>query len=160
MKGYPRWFLPTLVATLLLILVSGLLLAPTTLMMRAELMVVWRLPGAVRMVMAALHAVGGFAAMLLIGAVWSVHMRSGWRRYKHRASGLTLAMMLVVLCSSAVAIYYLVDEKLAAFTALLHLAVGMGLAVQFAWHWVRGRRSHRQREHAFAAPARQQLPSH
>lgn len=150
MKGYPRWFLPTLVGTLLLILVSGLLLAPTTLLMHAELMLAWRLPAATRMTMAALHAVGGFAGMLLIGAVWSVHMRSGWRRQKHRASGLALALMLLVLCASAVAIYYLVDEMLAALTALLHLAVGIALVLQFGWHWARGRRSHRQ--HATSLP--------
>jgi hypothetical protein len=154
MKGYPRWFLPTLIGTLLLILVSGLLLAPTTLLMRAELALAWRLPPNIRMTMAALHAVGGFAAMLLIGAVWSVHMRSGWRRQKHRASGLTLALMLLILCTSAVAIYYLVDEMLAALTAFLHLAVGMALVFQLGWHWARGRRSHSQRETAFGAAHR------
>lgn len=166
MKGYPRWFLATLVGTLLMILVSGLLLAPTTLMMRAEVMVMWRLPGAARVATVALHTAAGFAAMLLIGAVWSVHMRSGWRRRKHRASGLTLALGLVVLCASAVAIFYLADEALGAMAALLHLAVGIGLVGQFGWHWVRGRRSHRQHSPSFSAvhihppSSRFQQPSH
>ncbi|MES2318467.1 MAG: hypothetical protein V4631_13340 [Pseudomonadota bacterium] len=144
MKGYPRWFLATLVGTLLVILASGLLLAPTTLMTRADVDVAWRLPAAARVTMAALHTAAGLATMLLIGALWSVHMRSGWRRRKHRASGLTLALALLMLGASAVALFYAADDTLGALAALVHLAVGLGLIGQFCWHWARGRRSHRQ----------------
>lgn len=159
MKGYPRWFLPTLVGTLLMILLSGLLLAPSTLMMRAEIMVMWRLPGAARVAIAALHTLAGFMAMLLIGAVWSVHMRSGWRRRKHRASGLALALGLVLLCASAVAIFYLADETLGMLAALLHLAAGLVLVAQFGWHWAHGRRSHRQHASSLTAVP-DHAPSH
>lgn len=151
MKGYPRWFLASLLGTLVLLLASGLLLAPTTLMMRAELMLAWRLPGAARVAVVALHTAGGFAAMLLIGAVWSVHMRSGWRRGKHRASGLTLALVLLLLCVSGLAIFYLADEMLGATAAFLHLGVGLALAGQFGWHWARGRRS--RKGHAAPHPS-------
>lgn len=142
MKGYPRWFLPLLVVILSLILASGLLLAPTTMMMRADFAVTWRLPSDARLTIAAAHTVGGFSAMMLIGAIWGIHMRSGWRRRKQRASGLALALVLVGLCASAVAIFYVADETLGALAALLHLALGIVLVAQFGWHWVHGRRSH------------------
>lgn len=156
MKGYPRWFMPALIATLLIILISGLLLAPTTLMMRAELDVGWRLPAPARVACAALHTLSGFAAMLLVGAVWSVHMRSGWRRRKHRASGFFLTLLLLLLSASAVALFYLADETLGMLAALLHLVLGLGLVAQFGWHWARGRRRHHD---AHAMPIAYQPPS-
>lgn len=165
MKGYPRWFLLALVATLLAILASGLLLAPTTLTMRAEIDVAWRLPAAARLLVVALHTAAGFATLLLVGAIWSVHMRSGWRRRKHRASGLALALALVLLGASAVGIFYFADETLAAVAAFLHLALGIALVGQFGWHWARGRRSHRHHaapvaaEPAHASPLAFERPS-
>jgi hypothetical protein len=152
LKGYPRWFLPFLVATLLLLLASGLLLAPTTLLMRADIALEWRLPAPGRVGIAALHTVAGFAAMLLIGALWSVHMRSGWRRNRHRGSGLALALLLVLLCASAAAIFYLADETLGALAALLHLAAGIVLIAQFGWHWAKGRRSQQLQQASVATP--------
>jgi len=149
MKGYPYGFVPALVGTLLLMFVTGVLLAPTTLVLRAELALPWRLPGSGRVLTAALHAAGGFALMLLLGALWSVHMRSGWRRRQQRASGVLLGTLLLVLAASAVAVYYLGDEALGTAAALVHLGAGMALAGPFGWHWLHGRRARRQaRAHA------------
>lgn len=146
MKGYPRRFLSVLVAAMLLVLATGLLLAPTALAMRADIALPWRLPGGARVAVAALHAIGGFAMMALAGAIWSVHMRSGWRRRKHRGSGLTLAVALPALAASAIALYYAGDDGLGALAALLHLAVGVLLTGQFGWHWMRGQRSRQHRK--------------
>lgn len=159
MKGYPSWFLRTLVAALLLVFVTGLLLAPTTLALRGELDLPWRLPGAGRVPTAALHAAGSFALLLLIGALWSVHMRSGWRRRRQRASGLVLGLMLLLLAASAVAVYYLGDETLGAVCAFLHLGTGLALAVPFGWHWVHGRRVRRLAQ-LHAAGHRSPTPRH
>lgn len=159
MKGYPSWFVPVLVGALLLMFVTGLLLAPTTLAMRADIAMPWRLPGSGRVLTAALHAAGGFALLLLIGALWSVHMRSGWRRRRQRASGLVLGVMLLVPAGSAVGVYYLGDEALGTVSALVHLGTGLALAGPFGWHWVRGRRARRHahahaHQHLVAAPHR------
>ncbi|MDI1259659.1 hypothetical protein [Aquabacterium sp.] len=143
MKGYPKWFLRALAGVMLLAFVTGGLLAPTTLVLRANAEIA-RLPGSARVLMAALHAVGGFALALLMGALWSVHMRAGWRRRRQRASGLLLSMMILLLMITAVAIYYLGDEAWAATAAFVHLATGLALAGPFGWHWVKGRRARRE----------------
>lgn len=141
MKGYPNWFVRALVAALLLMFATGLLLAPTTLALRADLSIMtWRLPGAGRIAIAALHAAGGFALLLLVGALWAVHMRSGWRRHKLRTSGVILGSLLMLLTASAVALTYLGDESLGVAAALMHLGVGIALAGPFGSHWVHGRR--------------------
>jgi len=143
MKGYPKWFVPALIGTLLSMLVTGLLLAPTTLTLRTDLILPWRLSGSGRVVTAALHAAGGFALMLLVGALWSLHMRVGWRKRKQRASGLLVGVLLLTLAASAVAVYYLGDESTGAIAALFHLGAGLALVGPFGWHWVHGRRAAR-----------------
>jgi hypothetical protein len=143
MKGYPKWFVPGLTGTLALLFITGILLAPATLAMRAEIAVPWRLSESSRVLCAALHAAGGFALMLLTGALWSMHMRSGWRRGKQRASGLILSTVLLMLAASAVVIYYAGDERVGVAAALFHLAAGFILVCPFGWHWRRGRRASR-----------------
>ncbi|RZI83608.1 MAG: hypothetical protein EOP38_12075 [Rubrivivax sp.] len=143
MKGYPKWFIKALALVTLLVFITGGLLAPTTLVLRAEIDMV-RLPGSARVLSAALHAAGGFLMALFIGALWSVHMRSGWRRRRQRASGLLLGLMLTLLMVSAVGIYYLGEETLGNAAAFIHLGTGVALAGPFGWHWVRGRRARRQ----------------
>lgn len=145
MIGYPRWFVPALLAAMLLMLLTGVLLAPTTLALRLDWAVSWRLPGAARVLTAALHAAGGFALLLQMGALWSMHMRSGWRRRQQRASGLLLGLLLLGLALTALGVYYAGDESLGTAAALLHLGLGALLAVPFGWHWMHGRRAVRAR---------------
>lgn len=156
MKGYPRWFVPALLSALLLMFATGLLLAPGTLTQHTGIEIPWRLPATARVWLAALHAAGGFALMLLLGALWSVHMRAGWRRRQQRASGLLLGLMMLLLAISAVAIYYLGDEALGSTAALLHLANGIALAAPFGWHWLRGRRTRSQALEGARQPIRRQ----
>jgi hypothetical protein len=135
MKGYPRWTLPTLLWTTGAILATGLLLAPGTLVTRGDIDLAWMLPSNGRLVTAALHATAGFMIMLLVGALWSIHMRAGWRKGRHRVSGLTLALLMPALALSAVGVYYFGDETWAAISAFIHLGLGVALAAVFGWHW-------------------------
>lgn len=141
MKGYPRWFLRALIFAITLMLVTGLLLAPGTLVMRAEMDMPWRLPANIRVYTAMLHAAGGFGLAAFVGSLWSLHMRAGWRRLRHRVSGTLLATILLLLCGTAVAIYYLGDEGAGSFAALTHLGLGIAMLGPFGWHWLRGYRS-------------------
>jgi hypothetical protein len=147
MKGYPKWFLPGLTCTLLLMLATGVLLAPTTLAMRADIALPWRLPGSSRIFCAAAHASGGLALMLFVGALWSMHMRSGWRRGKQRGSGLILVTLCLILAASAVVVYYAGEENLGVAAALLHLGAGLVLVGPFGWHWWHGRQVKRSAAH-------------
>ncbi|MBC7699871.1 hypothetical protein [Aquabacterium sp.] len=163
MKGYPKWFLSLLISTMLLMWVTGGLLTPTTLVLRAEVMMP-RLPGSARVLTAALHAAGGFGLAMLMGALWSVHMRSGWRRHRQRISGLILNMLLLLLNISAVGIYYLGDESLGTLVAFTHLGAGVALAGPLGWHWIRGRqaRKHSQlygKTHRLSTRQGAQMPS-
>jgi hypothetical protein len=143
MKGYPSWFISALLGTLLLVFVSGCLLAPTTLVMRLDTELAWRLPGAGRVAVAAMHAGVGFLAIAWLGSLWTVHMRINWRRHRQRVSGALLGVMLLVLAVSAVGVYYLGDDTLGTAAALLHLACGLLIAAPFGWHWVAARRANR-----------------
>jgi hypothetical protein len=143
MKGYPAWFVPLLVGGLGLMLVTGCLLAPTTLLLHADIALAWRLPGAGRVLAAALHTAGGFVLLLLLGALWSVHMRSGWHRRRQRRSGALLVLVLAALALTALGVLYLGEETLASAAALLHLGLGLALSGPFTWHWVHGRRERR-----------------
>lgn len=148
MTQYPRWFLPALLTVLSLVLLSGLGLTPTTLALRAEWQVPWRLAGGDRVWVAALHSAAAFGLTALVGALWSVHMRSGWRRRRQRVSGVALASLLVGLVATAVAVYYVGDDRLAAIAAFAHVGAGLLATGVFAWHWVRGRASAaRDRKH-------------
>lgn len=136
MNGYPRGFLPLLLGTLLLMFASGLLLAPTTLALRLDWSVAWRLPGTGRVAVAALHAAGGFVLMLLVGALWSIHMRARWHRRPQRTSGLLLGGLILLLALTAVAVYYLGEESLGTAAALLHLGTGLAVTGPLLSHWL------------------------
>ena len=153
MKGYPGWFLAAVLGTLLLMFVSGCVLAPTTLVMRFDTDVPWRLPTDGRVLVAAMHAAAGFLAVMLLGSLWTVHMRSNWRRKRQRASGATLGVLLLLLAASAVAIYYAGDGDLGAAASLLHLGAGLAFAVPFGWHWAHARRAASSSLGATAPPA-------
>ena len=139
MKGYSRGFRPLLWSVCAAVASSGLLL-PTTLVLRFEWALPWRLPGAARIGVAALHATASFALLALIGALWSIHMRAGWRRRRQRISGSLLVSAFVLLAVSAVGLYYLGDGGAADTTALLHVALGLAVCLPLALHTVRGRR--------------------
>lgn len=144
MKGYPSWFRPALLGTCLGLYASGCLLAPTTLVLRATWDLGWRLGGGARVGVVALHAALAFAAMLFMGALWSVHMRSGWRRHRQKTSGLLVTLPALLLALTGVGIYYLADEDLANAAAFVHLCAGLALLLPFAWHLVTGRRLRRR----------------
>jgi hypothetical protein len=140
MKGYPPWFRPALVLSSLGLLISGCLLAPTTLQMRTYISIGWRLGSGARLGMATLHAALAFAAMLFLGALWSMHMRSGWRRHRKKTSGLLIAIPALLLAVTGMGVYYLSTEELANASALIHLSLGLAAVLPFVWHLAMNRR--------------------
>ncbi|AKJ29634.1 hypothetical protein [Caldimonas brevitalea] len=148
MKGYPRWFTPCLLWALAALLLTGLLLVPTMLEMRLDWDPGWRLGGAARLATASLHAALAFGCTLFLGALWSVHMRAGWGRRRHRTTGLTLALLALALIVTALGVYYLADETLASGIALLHTVLGLVACACLALHWAQARHPHGQRRRA------------
>lgn len=140
MKDYPRGFLPALLGVFATTWLSGLLLGPTTLTLRAQWDLPWRLSGAGRLGTAAAHVAAAFVLLFFAGALWSLHMRHGWHRQRRRGSGGALASSLALLALSALGVSYAGDEGLANGAAYLHLAAGVALLGLLARHALRGRR--------------------
>lgn len=137
MRGHPRWFKPGLLVVAASLLLSGVLLAPSMLMMRAEMDVPWHLDGGQRVLVAAWHALSALLGTWTIGALWTVHMRAGWRRRLQRLSGVMLVSLLAILALSALGIYYLGDEEWSLLTAWVHVVVGGVIVLPFVWHvWI------------------------
>jgi len=143
-KGYPRWFESVLVVSSVLVYASGCLLVPNTLEVRTVWGSGWHLLSGSRVPLAALHTGLAFLMMIIIGALWSVHMRAGWRRHRQRWSGLLLASTYLLLMATAVGIYYLSDEAWANVAGLGHMVLGVALLAPFGWHAVVGWRHRRQ----------------
>jgi hypothetical protein len=143
MKGYPRWFEPALLGVVSAVYLSGCLLLPTTLEMRADWRLGWRLAPEARLLVAAAHAAAAFLFLLVMGSLWSVHMRAGWRRHRQRGSGLLLVGCLLWLALTALGVYYLADETWAKVAGLGHLVVGLVVLLPFLWHAIVGWRHRR-----------------
>lgn len=150
MRGYPAWFYPLLLLTVAILFATGCLLAPTMLDLRLEWDMPWRLGGDQRIAVAALHAVLSFLMFALLGSLWSVHMRAGWRHRKHWRSGLGMVALMLFLLASAIGIYYLGDEQAAMASAVSHLAAGALAFLLFGYHAVIGYRRavHRHPHHS------------
>jgi hypothetical protein len=149
-RGYPRGFRTALWGVCALLLATGLLLAPTTLQLRLDWPLPWRLAAQARTGVAALHAAASLAMLVLAGALWSLHMRSGWRRGRQRRSGALLVAGLAGLTATALGVYYLGEAGSADLVALAHLGLGLAVVPLLALHTWRGRRLARAAAHLAA----------
>lgn len=139
MKGYPRGFVALIYATVGVLWASGFLLAPTTLDFRLDIAVPWRLPADGRLLVAALHVILSYTMLMLVGAVWQLHMRIGWRRRANLRAGGALLLALLILGVSGVAVFYLGGEMSSRCAALTHLLIGVVLPLILIIHVVTGR---------------------
>ncbi len=137
MKGYPKWFSAFFVSLVITaVFCTGVFLIPTTLELRFEWQIPWRLSGSNRIIVAALHALIGFIVFSLLVALWSIHMRHEWRLKKNRLSGILLLISLIFLMFSGVGIYYLGSEELMLFASGSHSVTGIILMLVYVWHSV------------------------
>ncbi|MDD3610452.1 MAG: hypothetical protein PHI49_11965 [Halothiobacillaceae bacterium] len=144
MNGYPAAFRWWLHGTLALLFTSGLLLTPGALEMRLEWSVPWSLDGGQRVWAAAAHAACVFITLYLIGALWTVHMRSGWRRRENLVGGHLLLTAFALLSASGLGLYYLGDETLGRYALLAHLGAGLLMPPFLLGHVLGGRRARAQ----------------
>jgi hypothetical protein len=142
MKGYPSWFYWMLMLIVALLFVSGCLLLPTTLELKLEWGVPWRLTADQHIGVAALHTAFSFLVLAVIGALWSIHMRAGWKRRRNHQTGLSLLILMLLLGITAIGIYYLGDDRASMFSSVLHMAIGLVIPLLLAIHVVIGRRYH------------------
>lgn len=136
MKGYPKWFSVSFVTSVVLILfLTGLLLLPTTLELRGNLdSVPWRLESSNRTIVVAGHALFGFLMVAVLGALWTTHMRVGWRSKLKRPSGSLLVSFNLILVLTGIGIYYLGDDFLSSVASLSHAGIGLLLMPFYFFH--------------------------
>lgn len=137
MKGYPRWFTTGLVNVIILILfVSGIILMPTAFENHLEWEMPWRVSASGRIGVAATHAFFAFLTAMLLGALWSIHMRSEWRKGGNRFSAVLMLLIFASLFLSGIGLYYFGDSDLTYLASLTHIIGGLFLVFPFFWHVV------------------------
>jgi len=126
-----------------ILFVTGCLLAPSMLEFRLGWDVIWRLPASDRLVTVAAHVLGGFVLLTLLGSIWTLHMRSGWRMKRNRLSGATFIAIWAALTLTGVGILYLGGEATSIWSSAAHTVLGLTTPVILAVHVATGLRSRR-----------------
>jgi hypothetical protein len=94
-----------------------------------------------------LMAHGGVAmvTLLLLGALFPVHIARAWRASLNRVSGAIMITFNLVLIVTAFGLYYLGSETLRPWISDVHIAVGVAFPAALAVHIWLGRR---RRQHS------------
>lgn len=97
-----------------------------------------------------LHGGAAMLFLLLLGALFALHVRGAWRSQRNRPTGVIMLACNALLIVTAFGLYYFGSESLRRWTSDLHIAVGLGFPLLLAVHVVLGRRSLRAvRRNAF-----------
>jgi cytochrome b561 len=86
---------------------------------------------------------GGVAmiTLLLLGALFAVHVRLGWRSGRNRLTGPAMLAFNAVLIVTAFALYYSGSDTMRPWMSDVHIAVGFALPALFVVHVLLGRRN-------------------
>lgn len=146
MNGYPKHFLFFLITTTIIVLISGLFLVPTFMIFRMESDIEWLMnfpfsSGELRQLTTTFHAISGWLMAWFIGAIWTIHMRSHWRRNENRLSGVIFTSVWALLIASSLGIYYFGDPDLSKLSSLIHVSVGLLIPFALLAHRKTGRKS-------------------
>jgi len=106
-----------------------------------------------------LHGLMGFAALIVLGSVLSVHVRRAWHLKRNRSSGFVMNSVFIWLAATGYALYYFVSEANAAWLPHMHWIVGLALPLVLVLHIRRGRVQpasvHRTENLRYSKPASQ-----
>jgi len=95
-----------------------------------------------------IHGGAAMALLLLLGALFPLHVLPGWRLDRNRGSGMAMVVLDAVLILTAFGLYYLGSERLRAWTSDLHIALGLALPAVLLLHVVLGKREAARRRRA------------
>lgn len=134
LNGYPRWFYSFLLWSLSFLFLSGVLLLPYFFYLRLE----WDLPIELELSwhsgFAGLHLFLSLLITMAVGALGAIHIRIGWRKKQKLGSGFSLLICFALLVLSAIAIYYVGDERWSVSASVIHVGVAALIAGLFIWH--------------------------
>ena len=86
---------------------------------------------------------GGVAmvTLLLIGALFPLHVRLGWRSRRNRLTGPAMLTFNAVLIVTAFGLYYSGSDTVRPWMSDVHIVLGFALPLLFVLHVLLGRRS-------------------
>ncbi len=78
-------------------------------------------------------------ALLLLGALGPVHVRTAWRRGLNRTTGIVMVTLNGMLVATAFGLYYVGSEAVRNWTSILHIGFGFGFPALLLAHVASGR---------------------
>jgi hypothetical protein len=135
MKGYPSWFSVTfIVAVIFALFLTGAVLIPNALEARFAFDIPWSVSGNTRLVVVALHLAVGFLTFAMLGALWVVHMRSGWAQKRRQKTGLLLILSFIFLGVSGMGLLYVGNAAWLLASSASHTFIGILISLFFIRH--------------------------
>lgn len=138
LNGYPDSFFYLLLTAMFACSLSGLAMYPWVMEFKLQWELDFSLPGSLRQGIVSTHALSASILLILLGALWQVHIRAGWRRKENHFSGSFMALALLLLMLTGIGLYYLSSSNSQLAASLLHSVLGLGLSLSFIRHWLRG----------------------
>lgn len=146
MNGYPKSFLPLLTIVSSLLMLTGFLLIPAFVVFRLEQDIDWLMnlsitSGELRQIITVLHAIFGWSMVWFIGALWTIHIRSHWRRHENRKSGIGFILLWGMLMGTALGIYYFGNPDWSKASSIIHVLLGVIVPFMLIAHKITGKKS-------------------
>lgn len=88
-----------------------------------------------------IHGGTAMVALLLLGALFPLHIRLSWRAGRNRITGTIMLVIGAILIVTAFWLYYSGSDKLRSMVSWIHIVVGLALPVLVLVHALAGRRS-------------------
>jgi len=88
-----------------------------------------------------IHGGASMVTLVLLGALYPLHMRLGWRANRNRVSGSLMVTINGLLILTAFGLYYSGADVLRTWTGYVHIAVGLAFPILVGIHVLLGRRS-------------------
>jgi hypothetical protein len=87
------------------------------------------------------HGGVAMATLLLLGALFPLHIRLGWRSGRNRLTGPAMVALNAVLIVTAFGLYYSGSDAVRPWMSDVHVVLGFALPALFVGHVLLGRRS-------------------
>ncbi len=91
-----------------------------------------------------LHGGTAMLTLMLLGALFPLHISRAWRAGKNRATGIVMLAFNAVLIATAFGLYYLGSEVIRPWASDVHIAFGLAIPLLFLAHIKTGRKRHRK----------------
>ena len=88
-----------------------------------------------------LHGGAAMVTLILLGALFPLHIRLAWRSRRNRVTGVAMIVFNAALILTAFGLYYLGSEVIRPWASYLHFVAGCVLPALFFTHIWLGRRS-------------------